>query len=71
MPNTVEADYAGEATQTQENRAKLSRMGHLDKEPLHGIYNPVSAERRQQQRIVTRQDDIAKLLTTRLHGLPG
>ncbi len=39
---------------------------HLDKEPLHGILC-----RRRQQQIVTRHDDIAKLLTTRLRGLPG
>ncbi len=38
----------------------------LDKEPLHGILC-----RRRQLRIVTRHDDIAKLLTTRLRGLPG
>jgi len=39
---------------------------HLDEEPLHGILC-----RRRQQRIVTRHDDIAKLLTTRLRSLPG
>jgi hypothetical protein len=38
----------------------------LDREPLHGILC-----RRRQQWIVTRHDDIAKLLTTRLRGLPG
>ena len=38
---------------------------HLDKEPFHVLC------RWRQQRIVARHDDIAKLLTTRLRGLPG
>jgi hypothetical protein len=55
----------------QHNTAADRRFEHAmecyrDKEPLHGILC-----RRGQQRIVTRHDDIAKLLTTRLRGLPG